>query len=50
MKELYIAPELEIITFVPMEQIANGYLGGYAKLIGADDEIDLPISGADPVH
>lgn len=49
MKELYNAPELEIVTFVPMEQLAAGYLSGYAKLIGADDDvIDIPLSGEDP--
>lgn len=52
MKELYNAPELEIVTFVPVEQLANGYLSGYARLIGAtsDDEIDVPWSGADPIN
>lgn len=47
MKELYNAPELEIVTFVPMEQLASGYLSGYAKLIGADDEIDIELSGVE---
>lgn len=45
MKKQYNAPELEIVTFAPMEQLASGYLNGYAKLIGADDEIDVEISG-----
>lgn len=35
MKELYTAPELEIVTFVAVEQLASGYLEGYAKTIGA---------------
>ena len=35
MKELYTSPELEIITFVPVENLASGYLDGYAKTIGA---------------
>lgn len=34
MKELYIAPELEIVTFVAMEELAAGYLSGYVKTIG----------------
>lgn len=53
MKELYTAPELEIITFVPVEQIASGYLTDYMRSIGADslnsDEIDVPLSG-DPIY
>ena len=35
MKEMYVAPELEIVTFIPMEQLASGYLEGYAKSIGS---------------
>jgi len=58
MKELYIVPELEIVTFVPMEQLANGYLEGYAKSIGGaatknggvsdpDVEVDVTIDGGE---
>ena len=56
MKEQYNAPELEIVTFVPMEQLANDYLGGYAKAInghatkgGASEngDIDIPVVGGD---
>ena len=57
MKEQYIVPELEIVTFVPVEQLAAGYLGGYARSIGAgmtkggtasdpDVDVDVPIPGA----
>lgn len=53
MKELYNAPELEIVTFVPVEELAAGYLDGYARAIGAstrsgdtsDVDVDLPIYG-----
>lgn len=53
MKELYNAPELEIVTFVPMEQLAAGYLDGYARAIGgrgtseegASGDIDITIPG-----
>ena len=53
MKELYTAPELEIVTFVPVEKLA--YLEQYIRSIGAtslyaDDEIDVQISGAEPVN
>ena len=57
MKELYIVPELEIVTFVPMEQLASGYLEGYARSIGgsvtknggASDpgDIDVTIDGGE---
>ena len=54
MKELYIAPELEIVTFVPVEELASGYLQGYARSIGgatrnggtSDVDVDVPIPGA----
>ena len=54
MKELYNAPKLEIVTFVPMEQLAAGYLDGYARAIGGADtrsggasagDIDITIPG-----
>ena len=57
MKELYNAPELEIVTFVPMEELAAGYLEGYARTIsgatraggtsGDDVDIDITIPGND---
>ena len=56
MKELYNAPELEIVTFVPMEELATGYLDGYARTIGGatraggtsgDVDIDITIPGND---
>ena len=34
MKEMYIAPELQIVTFVPVESLASGYMDGYASAIG----------------
>lgn len=57
MKELYIAPELEIVTFVPVEQLASGYLEGYARTLGGaatrsgdasnpDVDVDVSIPGA----
>ncbi len=57
MKELYIAPKLEIVTFVPMEQLASGYLEGYARTLGGsatrnggasdlDADVDVSIPGA----
>lgn len=55
MKELYIVPELEIVTFVPMEQLASGYLEGYARSIGgsvtknggaSEVDVDVSIPGA----
>lgn len=53
MKELYIAPELEIVTFAPVEQLANGYLEGYARTIagpatkngGESGDVDVSIPG-----
>lgn len=51
MKELYNAPELEMVTFVPVEQLANGYLEGYVKAIsgpatrnGGESEGDIDVS------
>ena len=52
MKELYLAPELEIVTFVPVEQLASGYLEGYASAIGgnatrnggASGDVDIDIT------
>ena len=56
MKELYNAPELEIVTFVPVEELAAGYLDGYARTIGGatrnggasegDVDVDITIPGA----
>lgn len=52
MKELYIAPELEIVTFAPVEQLASGYLEGYARTIGgsvtknggaSDPDVDVDV-------
>ncbi len=57
MKEQYNAPELEIVTFVPMEQLASGYLDGYVRSIGGGvtrnggasepGDIDIPIDGGE---
>lgn len=58
MKELYIAPELEIVTFVPVEQLAAGYLEGYARTIGtsvtrngegdpSEGDIDIPVDNGE---
>ena len=52
MKEIYLAPELEIVTFVPVEQLASGYLKGYASTIGgsatknggASGDVDIDIT------
>ena len=52
MKELYNAPELEIVTFVPVEELAAGYLEGYARTIGGastraggtSDDVDIDIT------
>lgn len=52
MKEVYIAPEAEITTFVPMERLANSFwmtwggastngLGG--DTISAPGDIDVPL-------
>ena len=43
MKELYISPELEILCFAPMEQLANGFdnsvqvFENFSRLGAADD-------------
>ena len=54
MKELCNVPELENVTFVQMEELAAGYLDGYARVIGGttrsggifEGDVDIPIPGA----
>ena len=51
MKELYIAPELELLSFAPAEQVANGsiefddVLGGGDGVKESGTDIDIPIIG-----
>ena len=51
MKELYIAPELELLCFAPAERVANGVvdfdniLGGGEGVKESGTDIDIPIIG-----
>lgn len=58
MKELYIAPELGIVSFAPAQDLAADPMTSYSQLLGAQvdtvsdgsgdsDEINFPIDGGD---